>query len=138
MPSLFMFKCAYGWNMPLIIAAMRPLRWLKWSFGPQYTIPPIVVGAIEPRVILIPEFARRVSLLVKYGSAPGGDAPLAALFLGFALPLQGSQGFIDALSARGSLFGEGLPIPHGAYALVLTNLSGVADLEMGVIFHLGL
>jgi hypothetical protein len=86
---------------------------------------------------MIPNFARRVTLLLKYGSVGSGDAPLAQLFVAFKLPHQGSQGFIDALSARAALFGDGLPIPHGAEAIVLTNAS--ADVvSMGAIFHLGL
>jgi hypothetical protein len=78
-----------------------------------------------------------VSLLTRYGDgAPTGDAPLAQIYLAFAMPFSSSQGFIDALSARAALFGEGLPIPHGCNSIVLTNESPFG-VELGAIFHLG-
>jgi hypothetical protein len=92
------------------------------------------VASGELVTFALPQFARRVSLLLKYDS---GDAPLAQILIAFATPYSGSQGFIDALSARASLFGDGMPIPHGANAIRITN-SSAETLKLGAIFHLGL
>ena len=108
------------------------------SFAPVLTMPPLGVSASNgERTYDIPQLARRVSLLTKYPDAPGGDVPLAQIFLAFATPFEGAMGYIDALSARDALFGDGMPIPHGAYQIVLTNASPT-DLYLGLLFHLGL
>jgi len=107
------------------------------GFAPQYTEPPVEIPSTGFRTIALPQFARRVTLLVKFGDAPSGDVPLAQIFVAFATPYQGSQGFIDGLSARAALFGSGLPIPHGANAIVITNMSAGA-LKLGAVFLLGL
>lgn len=92
----------------------------------------------ETYTLLVPSFARRVSLLVLYGNegAPG-DAPLGELFVAFVSAAGNAIAYIDAMSAREALFGSGLPIPNGTREIALSNRSDDASVRLGVVWHLG-
>jgi hypothetical protein len=96
---------------------------------------PTVIVPTETRLISIPPLARRVSLLCLYEL---GDAPLALMHLAFTTFDGTALHWIDALSARAGLFGEGLDIPAGAAKLALTNRSEDPALALGALFHLSL
>jgi hypothetical protein len=106
-------------------------------FPPQMTVPPAQVDAGASRTIPIPSFARRLTLLARYGDEVSGDAPLGQIFVAFGVPFVGSLGFIDAATSSDALFGDGLVIPHGATEIVLSNASS-GVLRLGAVFHLGL
>jgi hypothetical protein len=122
----------------VILAASIGTNAVHASTDPTLTYLPELVAASGVRAIEIPVAARRVSLLMKYSSLPGatGDAPLGATFLSFSDPDGNAMSWIDALNTRSVVFGAGLPIPHGARYLGLSN-NDVADTYLGAIFHLG-
>lgn len=103
--------------------------------APSLTYPPLVVAPDATRLIAVPPLARRVSLLCLYEV---GDAPLSYFHLAFATKLGNSVSWIDALSARAALFGEGLGIPPGCTTLALTNRSADPTAQLGATFHLGI
>lgn len=107
-------------------------------FPPQLTNEPEEVPASADRELTIPAYARRLSLLTRYGA--GGsptDIPLGQIVVGFANNRGTAITWIDAISAREALFGgDGLPIPANASAVVITNKSP-DPLDLGVLWHLG-
>jgi hypothetical protein len=129
---------AYVRSTKVILCATIGVNGVHPSTDPTLTYLPELVAASDVRAIEIPVAARRVSLLMKYSSLPGatGDAPLGATFLSFSDPDGNAMSWIDALNTRSVVFGTGLPIPHGARYLGLSN-NDTAATYLGAIFHLG-
>lgn len=102
-----------------------------------YTVPVAEVVSGAYRTIPLPALAQRVSLLTRYGNDPldPGDAPLGQIFVSFGTESGNAMGYVDAMSARETLFGAGLSIPAGAVDVVLVNLSP-DPVDLGAIFHL--
>lgn len=124
------------------IAAVASLNGPRAPILPRLTEPPASVPGNETRILPLPRCARRVSLLATYGDeGASGDAPLGQLFVAF-IPAVDARGgaiaYIDAMSAREALFGDGLPIPAGTKAVALTNRSDDESVRLGLIWHLGI
>ncbi|MET0795296.1 MAG: hypothetical protein ABW061_27505, partial [Polyangiaceae bacterium] len=108
-------------------------------YPPQLTTEPdwVQPGDEEARQLEIPPYARRVSLLARFGSGGSPDIPLGQLIVGFANNRGTAINWIDAATAREALFsGDGLPLPANAAVIVLTNKSD-DPIELGVLWHLG-
>lgn len=101
--------------------------------APSFTVLPVPVAANATRVIAVPALARRLSLLCLYEV---GDAKLATMHVAFVSRRGVALHWIDALSARAALFGEGVAIPPGTATLALSNRSADAGVQLGAVFHL--
>jgi hypothetical protein len=122
----------------VILSATAGLNGARPAHPPTYTYLPETVAAAGLRQIEIPELARRVALITRYGTlGSSGDAPLGQLFVSFADATGEALAWIDASNTRAVVFGEGLALPAGARYIGLSNDSASA-IDMGAIFHLGL
>lgn len=129
---------AYQAATDVILSATAGLNATRPAHPPTYTYLPEEVAASAIRQIEIPELARRVSLITRYGTlGSAGDAPLGQLFVSFADAQGVALAWIDASTTRGVVFGDGLALPAGARYIGLSNDSATA-LDMGAVFHLGL
>jgi hypothetical protein len=129
---------AYVASTGVILSATAGLNGQRPAHPPTLTVLPTTVAAAAVRQIEIPELARRVALLSRYGTlGTAGDAPLGQLFVSFADATGTALAWIDASSTRGAVFGDGLTLPAGARYIGLSNNSAAA-VDLGVVFHLGL
>jgi hypothetical protein len=129
---------AYVAALDVILAATAGLHGARPAHPPTLTVLPVTVAAAGVRQIEIPELARRVALLSRYGTlGTSGDAPLGQLFVSFADATGTALAWIDASSTRGAVFGDGLTLPAGARYIGLSNNSAAA-IDLGCVFHLGL
>jgi hypothetical protein len=95
---------------------------------PTYTYETTAVAAAGSAAFAVPAFARKLRCSLKWGEASGStpDAPLGQYFFAFMNRAFGALGWIDAASARESLFGEGLHVPPGTHAVQFDNRSAEA------------
>ena len=128
----------YQASTQVILAATAGLNGQRPAHPPTYTVLPETVAAAGVRQIEIPELARRVALLSRFGTlGSSGDAPLGQLFISFADATGEALAWIDASSTRGAVFGDGLTLPAGARYIGLSNDSA-ESIDLGCVFHLGL
>jgi len=127
-------------KLPYVAAAVK-LAVVLCPAGPHsphaatLTYLPETVSPEGARLLAIPPLARRVSLLCLYAS---GDAPLALFQVAFMSLNDDAIHWIDALSVRSDIFGEGIDIPPGVVTLALSNRSEDVGVALGAVFHLSL
>lgn len=131
----------YG-DGPIAIAAQVIADAPRPSSGLAYTVIPQPVATDGYIEIPVHPFARRVNLLLKYGNSESeeasGDPPLGQILIAWGMKYGGSVGYIDAMSAREALFGQGHPVPFGASSLVLSNRSADDSIHLGAIWRIEL
>lgn len=102
------------------------------------TDPGALVLSGASRTLDIPLHAARLSILLRWGLEldDPGDAPLGQVFVAFVTEAGNAIGFVDAMSSREALLGEGVPVPAGAVQAILSNRVPDADLRLGAVWHL--
>jgi hypothetical protein len=123
---------------PVKVAAIALVNGARPVALPTLTELTQLVAEDETITLVVPGLARRLSLIAIYGNegAPG-DIPLGEIFVAFVSAGDNAIAYIDAMSAREALFGQGLPIPAGTRAVALSNRSDDPSMRLGAVWHLG-